>query len=66
MGRLLCCCSDEDQRTAPGAEAEVSAIPAGPGGFPLPAGIRGPDIAAFTAAQVDDSRYIGAAPAISN
>jgi NAD(P)H-binding len=24
------------------------------------------DIAAFTAAQVDDDRYIGAAPAISN
>jgi hypothetical protein len=24
------------------------------------------DIAAFTAAQIDDTRYIGAAPAISN
>jgi hypothetical protein len=24
------------------------------------------DIAAFTAAQVDDDRYVGAAPAISN
>jgi NAD(P)H-binding len=29
-------------------------------------GITRADIAAFTAAQVDDPRYIGAAPAISN
>ena len=29
-------------------------------------GITRADIAAFTAAQVDDARYIGAAPAISN
>jgi hypothetical protein len=29
-------------------------------------GVTRADIAAFTAAQVDDPRYIGAAPAISN
>jgi hypothetical protein len=29
-------------------------------------GVTRADIAAFTAAQVDDARYIGAAPAISN